>query len=86
MHRTAYNSTDRPVVIDDEGRIIAGRDYGTVDDSKEEVKEALALDYLILVEVGTGADINPAAAEAARRTTELNSTPSKTSKNKGDES
>lgn len=45
-----YNPADRPVVIDDEGRTIPGRDWGEVDLSSELVSRHLAEDRLVQVD------------------------------------
>lgn len=73
MFQTVYNSTDRPVLIDAEGRTIEGRGWGSVDDSKPEVKEALKNESLVIVDdIGAGPGVNPRAAAAVAQTKALN--------------
>lgn len=48
--RTAFNPTEGPVVIDDEGRTLPGLTHGPVDPSCDAVTEALAGGRLVLVD------------------------------------
>jgi hypothetical protein len=37
MYRLAFNPTDRPVIVDDEGRVLAGHDWEALDDTDERI-------------------------------------------------
>lgn len=50
MYATVFNTTDSPLVVDAEGRIIGGGDWGTVDTTADEAKVALDDDRLVIVE------------------------------------
>lgn len=65
MLKPAHNPTDRPVVIDAEGHILGGGEWGAVDPEAPAVVNAVAGGLLnVLDEVPDGAD--PAAVQAAR--------------------
>jgi hypothetical protein len=71
MLQLAYNTTDAPVLADDLGHVIGGRDWGTVDSTDAASKLALGTDSLVLVdEDSIGKDANPAAVAAVERLTE----------------
>jgi hypothetical protein len=44
----AYNTTDRPVVIDADGRTVGGREHATVDDRNDEITAAVDRGHLVL--------------------------------------
>lgn len=65
-YRTAYNPTDVPVVIDDDGRVAAGREWSPVLASHELVKAAVERGGLVFVdEPKDGADGQAGDAFAA---------------------
>lgn len=73
MYRTGYNPTTSPVVVDDEGRTIGGRDWGTYDSTERAANDALDRRDLIAVrdpdpstEMPPG--VNPRALRAFERT------------------
>lgn len=47
---TAFNSTDRPAVVSDEGHILGGREYGTVDSKQALVKRHIDLGVLAVID------------------------------------
>lgn len=70
---TAYNPTDRPVVIDDEGRTVAGRSWAPVIRQAEEVRGAYERGDLVTVSRPADDDeLDPQAVEAFDATDELN--------------
>lgn len=68
---TVYNTTDRPVLLDAEGREVGGREWGTAETTQDGAKVALASGSLILADVPEVGDVNPLAAAAAARTARL---------------
>jgi hypothetical protein len=69
VYATAYNTTDRPIVVDAEGRSIGGGEFGTVDTTADEAKMAAeAGDLFIYPELTEGPGQNPAATDAIRNT------------------
>jgi hypothetical protein len=50
MTRSAFNPTDTPVVIDDEGRVLPGLEHGDVDPDAPEVEAAVEQGRLILAD------------------------------------
>lgn len=50
MYRPATNVTDSPVLIDDRGRQLGGREWGPVDTTADEVKAAVDLGALVIVD------------------------------------
>jgi hypothetical protein len=65
MHKTAFNTTDQPVAIDEEGRRIGGREWGTINTTDPVAKQALEDGLIVITERPAGNDeINPQAAEA----------------------
>lgn len=73
MYKTAYNTTDSPVVVDEEGRVLGGREWGTVDDTFEGVKRGAAEGRLHVFHqrFDEGPGQNPDAIAAQQRTAEL---------------
>lgn len=73
MYVTAFNSTSDPITVDGEGRVVHGGDYGTVDTTYDDVRALLDSGALVKIEVpeGSGDEVNPQAAEAAARTSEV---------------
>lgn len=72
MFKTAYNPTDSPVVIDDLGHSIGGREWGAVETTDDATKAAIDGGLLVLVdEPGRGASVNDRAAGAFARTAEI---------------
>lgn len=67
-HRTAYNPSDDPLVVDTEGRVIGGREWGTYDTTDEVAKALVAEGRLVPVEKPGHTDLNPDAAAAFERT------------------
>lgn len=69
MDRTAFNTTDRPLVVDDEGRVVPGLDWGTVSTTNDRVTSLLDQGLLVLVdEPKGGVDADSPAADAFDRT------------------
>ena len=60
----AFNPTDRPVVIDDEGRQLGGGEWGRVDPDASPVVTALGLGALLVYPDGLGDDPDPEIARA----------------------
>lgn len=60
---TAYNSSDGPLVVDQAGRTIAGRDYGTVEPDRAPASRLIEAGHLVLIEHTTG-DVSEAGAAA----------------------
>lgn len=50
MYRPATNVTNGPVLIDDRGRQLGGREWGPVDTTAEEVRSAVERGELVLVD------------------------------------
>lgn len=71
MFRPAHNRTDRPVLIDAEGRQLGGREWGAVDDSADEVIAAVDAGELVLYDKPFEADANPDAVAAEKAAAEL---------------
>jgi hypothetical protein len=64
----AYNASDGPVVIDEEGRILGGGEWGVVDNTEGPAKQAAeAGDLHIFPDLDEGPGQNPAAIDAIRR-------------------
>lgn len=70
-YRTAYNTLDRPVVVDDDGRVAAGGEWSPVLASHELVKAAVERGDLVFVDEPTGG-AEGQAGEAFAATTALN--------------
>lgn len=47
MQKVAYNSSDSPIVISDEGHVLGGREWGPVETTEESVKAAVDAKTLI---------------------------------------
>lgn len=72
MLRTYWNPGDSPVVVDDAGRTIAGREFGTADTTDDLVKAATADGRLLEADAPPeGNDSTSAAREAHARTAEV---------------
>jgi hypothetical protein len=85
-NRSAYNATDRPIVIDPDGRQLGGREHGKVDVELDQVLEAVEQGYLILAPdvahpappAGLQLTDDPAAvAAAAELATDTDPTPAR---------
>ena len=75
-YRAAFNPTDRPVVVDDEGRTLAGRAWGPVVEAAPEVRAARERGELTFVDRPKGDDdLDPAAAAVFDAVDELNAAP-----------
>lgn len=69
---TVFNTTDRPVPIDDEGRSLPGGEWGPVLTTADQVQAALDAGHLVKVDTpAKDANVNPAAAAAFAATAEL---------------
>lgn len=68
---TVFNTTDRPVMLDDEGREVGGHDWGTADTTQQPAKDALGSGSIVKADIPSGGDVNPLAREAADRTARL---------------
>ena len=72
VYKTAFNTTDSPVVIDDEGHILGGHEWGTVETTADAVKSGLDSGRLVLVDATSDSgDLDPRARDALQRTEEL---------------
>lgn len=72
-YRVAYNTTDRPVPIDDDGRIAPGGEWTPVLAAAEQVRDAIAAGVLVLVDEPDDLDgIHPDARAAIDATAALN--------------
>lgn len=69
---TAYNPGDSPVVVDDDGRTVGGREWSPVLTTEDRVKEAFADGRLVKVNPPEGDDtLTPEARTAFEATEEL---------------
>lgn len=74
MYVTAFNSTSDPITVDGEGRVVHGGDYGTVETTFDDVRDALAPGGgLVQIELPEDGDVSPRAARAVARTAEISS-------------
>jgi hypothetical protein len=72
-YKTAFNTLDVPVVVDDEGRSIPGRGWAPVLTSVDQVRAAVDQGFLVYVTAdGDSADIDADAREALAATDALN--------------
>lgn len=69
-----FNTTDSPVVIDDDGRAIAGGTWAPARTTSPQVTDAVVAGRLVEVAKPDGDDVNPAAAEAFAEVDRLNTT------------
>jgi len=53
VKKVAFNGTESPVVIDDEGHSLAGLERGEVDTTSDAVKGAIATGQLVWAETDT---------------------------------
>lgn len=67
-HKTAYNPSDDPLVVDTEGRVIGGREWGTYDTTDEVAKGLVADGRLLPVDKPEHDDLNENAVAAFERT------------------
>lgn len=65
---TVYNPSDSPVVVDEEGRVIGGQSWGTLDRSDPIAKRLLKDNLVSEVSEREGSDVVTAAVEAFERT------------------
>lgn len=70
-YRLAYNTSDSPLLIDDEGHVLGGREWGAVNDKLDQARDAVRAGTLRFVDE-LGEDADPAATAAMDRVTELN--------------
>lgn len=66
----AYNATDRPVTIDDEGRVLGGHEWGPVNRAAGPAKAALDAERLVELDKPRG-DLPPDVQAAIQAATEL---------------
>lgn len=72
MHKTAFNTTDQPVTVDAEGRMIGGQEWGSINTTADEAKALLEQGIIVIVDKpGDDADVNPEAAAAFDATDRL---------------
>lgn len=71
MAAKAYNPTSSPVVIDDDGRILPGREHGDVDSTSARVQAAVLAGRLILTDPATQTKVERAASEGVTGTSGL---------------
>jgi len=67
MYRLAFNPTAGPVVSDDDGRTIAGGEWGAVDTTSDAVKSAVDAGRLMLQDAPEGSDIDVGARLAVEQ-------------------
>lgn len=68
---TVFNTSDRPITVDSEGREVGGREWGTADSTFAGVKGAFDVGTLIKAVIPAGGDVNPLARAADDRTQRL---------------
>lgn len=69
MYSTAYNRTESPIVVDEDGRTLGGGEWGTVDTTGELVKAAQAAGWVVVFpDLEATADTAPDAREAIEQT------------------
>ena len=73
MYRTGYNPTVSPVVVDDEGRTIGGREWGTYESTEDAAQQAIDRRDLIPIKdldptAETPPGVNPRALQAFEHT------------------
>jgi hypothetical protein len=56
--RVAFNPTESPVIVDDDGHSIPGLDRGEVDTTSPYVQQAVDIGRLVWVEAPGGFDVN----------------------------
>lgn len=72
MYKTAFNPSDTAVAVSDDGRVIGGHEWGTVDTTDPVGARLLDAGALILVDApGDDADTSKVAAAAFERTDEI---------------
>jgi hypothetical protein len=72
MHVVGFNTTDRPVLIDAEGRSLGGGEPGAVDTTSDEVKAAVERgDLQLLRNLKDHGELDPAVAAALAEVEEL---------------
>ena len=72
VYRTVFNTTDSAVVVDPEGRQVAGRSWGTAETVEQEFKDGVKRGDLIVIEEPDSLDdVNPEAAAAFKHTAEV---------------
>jgi hypothetical protein len=67
MFRPAFNGTDQPLVIDDDGRTLGGNEWGAVDADTDRVKTHVEAGSLIVVDpesISEAANPDAVAAKA----------------------
>ena len=67
VQRVAFNTTESPVVIDDEGHAIPGLERAEVDSASAVVKQALSAGRLVWVESGEDFDLSGSAEDVLNR-------------------
>lgn len=74
MYITVFNPTDQPVVVDDEGRTVAGHSWSPALSTADEVKTALDDGRLVKVSANPATkDLDEDAKQALEATAELES-------------
>lgn len=72
MYSTAFNRTESPIVVDEDGRTIGGGEWGTVDTTAELVKANQAAGWLIVFpELEAVEDTAREAREAIEQTASI---------------
>jgi hypothetical protein len=72
MHVVGYNTTDRPVLLDAEGRSLGGGEFGAVDTTSDEVKAAVDRgDLQLLRNLKDDGELEAVAAAALAEVNEL---------------
>ncbi len=65
MFITVGNPTAQPVLVSDDGKSLGGGEFGSVDDSQQAVRDALASGLLLTVDRPSDSkDLNPGALAA----------------------
>jgi hypothetical protein len=70
--RTVYNTGDSPVIVDQEGHVIGGGEWGTIDFRDKVAKEHLHSGLLVEVKAPEEGTFNPDAKTAIDATEEAN--------------
>lgn len=63
VHVLAHNATRSPVIVDGQGHVLGGGEYGPVRDNASEVKAAVERGQLTIVEVPEGVTVEQLAPE-----------------------
>lgn len=71
MYKTAFNTTNSPIVVDTQGRQVGGGEWGPADSAFDGTQAAITNGTLTWTATEPDADSNPAYVEAHNRTQEM---------------